>query len=61
MDALRSLIEKRYQQWITCADAHSEIIDLIYGDGMVLEKEDCYIKEVKKDKELYNILLTIFP
>ena len=54
MDALRKLIKKRYKP-------NCEVIDLIYGNGMILEKEDCFIKEVIYDFELYDALCAVFP
>ena len=54
MDALRELIKKRYKP-------NCEVIDLIYGDGMILEKEDCFIKEIIYDFELYDALSAVFP
>lgn len=61
MQALRELIQKRYKLWVEGHTHNSEVIDLIYGNGMFLEKEDCFIKEVIYDFELYDTLKKVFP
>ncbi len=61
MDALRELLNKRYKIWSSKPSPIHEVIDLIYGDGMILEKEDCFIKEVIYDYELYDALVKVFP
>lgn len=38
-----------------------EVIDMIYGNGMILEKEFSFIKEVIYDFELYDALCLVFP
>lgn len=61
MQALRELIEKRYKLWAAKEQPMCETIDIIYGNGMILEKEHCFIKEVIYDFELYDALEKVFP
>ncbi len=61
MQALRELIEKRYKRWVACYSPYSQIMDIIYGNGMIIEKEDYFIKEVIYDFELYDALVNVFP
>ncbi len=62
MQALRELVEKRYKlAYDESKDLSHLMLNLIYGTGMVIEKEHCFIKEVIYDFELYDALCTVFP
>jgi hypothetical protein len=61
MDKLRDIINKRYKIWVSNPAPIHEVTDLIYGTGMIIEKDDCFIKEVIYDHELYDALKVVFP
>ena len=61
MDKLRHIINKRYKLWVSRIAPTCEVIHMIYGTGMIIEKEDCFIKEVIYDYELYDALKVVFP
>jgi hypothetical protein len=61
MNPLRDLLEKRYKELIKSPHPYSEAIDMIYGTGIIIEKDNCFIKEVIYDYKLYDALKVVFP
>ena len=61
MDKLREIINKRYKIWASRTATTCDVVDMIYGTGMIIEKEYCFIKEVIYDYELYDALKVVFP
>lgn len=61
MDDLVKLLNNRWAKLITSKPNELDSIDLIYGNGIILEEGENDIKEIKTDEPLYFLLCEIFP
>ena len=63
MDELTILLKKRWSNYVCSDPPELDSIDLIYGDGKIIDlgNEEDQIKEIATDELLFFLLKDIFP
>lgn len=61
MEELARLLKERWTALLQSEPPELDSLELIYGNGLVLEDGENEIKEVSADEPLYFLLRQIFP